>query len=239
MVQRFEGDTMDFEIGEEETKKLETTASRQETTLYMVLLSIFYIVLARTSGQEDIIIGTLVEGRRHDQLRSVIGMFVNTLPLRNFPQGKKSFHSFLNEVKKRTLEALENQDYQFDALIKTIPLVRDISRNPLFDVTFVFQNMEIPELVIPGLKTVPYKYQHPTAKFDITLIGSEKENKLFFTLRYRTTLFKKATIRRYVRYFREVVAAVLQGPFIKLKDIAISHDLKTVKTSQVQTEFVF
>ena len=137
--QSFEGDIVTFEIGEDDTAALNAMALNRDATLYMVLLSVFNILLAKLSDQQDIIIGTPVAGRGHDDLQSIIGMFVNTLALRNFPGREKSFTSFLAEVKERTLTAFENQYYPFEELVDHLLLNRDTGRNPLFDVMFALQ----------------------------------------------------------------------------------------------------
>ncbi|MDQ1350780.1 MAG: hypothetical protein QG657_1082, partial [Acidobacteriota bacterium] len=105
VVQSFEGSSLRFVLAEIGTRGIKSLASTGEATLYMSILSIFTILLSRLSGQEDIIVGTPTAGRRHADLEHIIGMFVNTLALRNFPCGWKSFYDFLREVKESTLEA--------------------------------------------------------------------------------------------------------------------------------------
>ena len=111
-------------------------AKELNSTLFVVLLGVFDIFLSRLSGQEDIIVGTPTAGRRHADLENIIGMFVNTIALRNFPCGGKTLAEFLEEVKYRSLEGFENQEYPFEDLVDALSLKRDISRNPVFDVMF-------------------------------------------------------------------------------------------------------
>jgi non-ribosomal peptide synthetase component F len=85
-----------------------------------------------------------VAGRRHADLEKIIGMFVNTLALRNYPAGEKTLKDFLNELKERTLATFENQEYQFEELVEKVEVNRDTGRNPLFDVMFVLQNFYMP-----------------------------------------------------------------------------------------------
>ncbi|MGM1050753.1 MAG: condensation domain-containing protein, partial [Bacillota bacterium] len=94
------------------------------------------ILLSKCTGQEDIIIGSPIAGRPHADLENIIGMFVNTLVMRNYPKSGKTYKGFLDEVKENSLRAYENQDYQFEELVDKLNLRRDISRNPLFDVMF-------------------------------------------------------------------------------------------------------
>ncbi|MCP4146681.1 MAG: AMP-binding protein, partial [bacterium] len=138
-VQRFEGNTYADQLPVEQTAALKKYALEENTTLYILLLGVTYILYSKLSGQEDIVIGTPVAGRSHADLETIIGMFVNTLALRNYPKRKKKLKSYLTEVKKRTLAAFENQDYPFDLLVEKIDVNRDAARNPLFDVMFAMQ----------------------------------------------------------------------------------------------------
>ncbi|MCP4155047.1 MAG: hypothetical protein GY757_45405, partial [bacterium] len=140
-IRSFEGKTFFFRLNEEETVALKKIALAHGATLYMILLTIFNSFLSMLSGQEDIIIGTPTAGRGHANLGDIIGMFVNTLGLRNQPHGDKTYEEFLNNVKETTLNAFDNQDYQFEELVETLNISRDASRNPLFDVMFLLQNM--------------------------------------------------------------------------------------------------
>ncbi|MCP4149528.1 MAG: AMP-binding protein, partial [bacterium] len=140
IIRGFEGSHIAFQLTKEETAKLKETAKQNETTLYMAILSIFTILLSKLSGQEDIIVGTPTAGRRHAQLEKIIGMFVNTLAMRNYPQGEKTFKAFLREVKENSLFAFENQEYQFEDLVDRLSLRRDTGRNPIFDVMFNLLN---------------------------------------------------------------------------------------------------
>ncbi|MCP4150805.1 MAG: hypothetical protein GY757_23870, partial [bacterium] len=138
--QTFEGDKLSFGLNKNETHSLKKVAKENDITLYMTILSIFTILLSKLSGQEDIIVGTPTAGRRHADLESIIGMFVNTLAIRNYPEGTKTITEYLGEVKENTLQAFENQEYQFEELVDKLSLKRDTGRNPLFDVMFNLLN---------------------------------------------------------------------------------------------------
>ncbi|MCP4158035.1 MAG: hypothetical protein GY757_60565, partial [bacterium] len=123
-IQSFEGDSVNFALTGDETKALKMMALSTGTTVFMVLLSVYNTLLAKLGNPEDIIVGTPVAGRRHADLEKIIGMFVNTLALRNFPEGEKTFNEFLTEVKGRTLDAFENQEYQFEELVDKVSVNR-------------------------------------------------------------------------------------------------------------------
>ncbi|MCP5104664.1 MAG: amino acid adenylation domain-containing protein, partial [bacterium] len=110
-VWRHEGESVSFDFAPAAAASLEESAREKDMTVYMLLLALFNVLLAKLSGMEDIVVGTPVANRGHADLQGVVGMFVNTLAMRNFPEGKKSFEDFLQEVKVNTLTAFENQDY--------------------------------------------------------------------------------------------------------------------------------
>ena len=226
MVQSFEGQGVSFIVGREESDGLKALLSA-ELTLYMLLLGILNIFLYKLSGQEDIIVGSPIAGRIHPDLEPIIGMFVNTLVLRNSLSRQKTVKSFLEELKENTLEVFENQGYPFEELVEQVVSDRDVSRNPLFDVMFVLQNVEIPEIKIPHLTFKPYNYESKQAKFDLTLSVMESEEGLLFGLEYCTRLFKEKTILRFIHYFKKIIKAVNENPIQQISEIDIlSEDEK-------------
>ncbi|UCH97013.1 MAG: AMP-binding protein, partial [Candidatus Aminicenantes bacterium] len=226
VVQSFEGNSISFEIGSENTRSLKLLAFQEGVTLYMILFSIYSILLSKMSGQEDIVVGTPVSGRRHADLEEIIGMFVNTLALRSYPCGSKSFKEFLKEIKKSTLEAFENQDYPFEDLVEEVAVNRDVSRNPLFDVMFALQNIDkqanqppSPGVEKTALKVKPLGYEAGISKFEIILTALETGQNIFFTVEYCTKLFKQETIRRIIGFFKKILSSVTREPEKKLWEI--------------------
>ncbi|MCP4213825.1 MAG: amino acid adenylation domain-containing protein, partial [bacterium] len=117
-LQRFQGASLPFSLDTVSTNTLEEIAHSAGATPYILLLALFNILLSKLSACEDIIVGTPTAGRRYTELEETIGMFVNTLALRNRPNGEKTFRAFLEEVKERTLESFENQEYPFEVLVE-------------------------------------------------------------------------------------------------------------------------
>ncbi|MCP4150419.1 MAG: amino acid adenylation domain-containing protein, partial [bacterium] len=220
-VQSYEGSTEAFEIGREGTAALKNIALKNEVTLYMALLALFYLLLTKISRSEDIIIGTPVAGRNHTDLEHIVGMFINTVVLRNNPATGKTFEQFVKEVKEKNLEAFENQDYPFEDLVESLQVTRDIARNPIFDVMFVLQNMDITEKTLPGLELKPFHHENEIAKFDLMLIVAEIEDRLQLTFEYCTKLFKKETIERFINYFKILVTGVIDAPDRQFGEIEI------------------
>lgn len=220
-VQSFAGDTVAFDIKKDEARILEQLALKEKTTIYVVLLTVFNIFLAKLSGMEDIITGTPVSGRRHPDVQPLIGMFVNTLALRNFPVNEKKFIDFLREVKDRTLSAFENQEYRYEDIIEKVNINRDTGRNPLFDVMFLVKNVDYAKVDIPGLTLNIYEEERRTAMFDLTLSAWEQGDTLVFGFEYCTALFKKSTIAGWIDAFKQVVGCACENVDVKIRDIDI------------------
>jgi len=220
-IKSFEGDVVKFEIEKELVEDINKLAAKTGTTLYMILLGAYNVLLSKYTGQEDIVVGTPVAGRAHSDLDNIIGMFVNTVAMRNYPKGEKSFREFLETVKETSLEAYENQDYQFEELISQLDIVRDFSKNPLFDVMFTLQNIDIENMEIDELKFIPYEFENKVSKFDITLSAIELKEKITFDLQYCTKLFRRETIERLSKHYVNILKEVTNNVEIKLSEIEI------------------
>jgi len=224
-IQDFAGASLDFGLDTGASASLKQLASKNHTTLYVVLLAIFNIFLAKLSGQPDIVAGTPVAGRRHPAVQKLIGMFVNTLALRNFPAAEKTFADFLLEVKDNTLDAFENQEYRYEDLLEKVKVERDTARNPLFDVMFLFKNVDYARVNITGLTLASYDYVAATAKFDLTLsaweTGEPGNSRLRFSFEYASKIFRATTIERFSGYFRHLLGEVLPDPSLRIAEIDI------------------
>ncbi|MCP4158032.1 MAG: non-ribosomal peptide synthetase, partial [bacterium] len=228
-VQDFEGESIEFQFDAELTEKIKKLALDNGVTLFMLLLAIYYILLSRYSGREDIIVGTPNAGRLHTELQNLIGMFVNTLALRACPTGNKIFADFLREVKNSALKAFENQDYQFESLVEKLEITPDPRRQPLFDTMFALQNttdyskdhFHIRE---KNLIFTPYHFDETITQFDIMLHAFEKGYNITFKMLYRTRLFKKETMETLASHLINIAGAVVKNPGVRISAVEIlSH----------------
>jgi amino acid adenylation domain-containing protein len=213
-TQEFGGKVVGFAVSEMATADLNRLARECGATMFILILSVFNVLLSRLSGQEDIVVGTPVAARRHTDLDSIIGMFVNTLALRNFPRGDMKFGDFLEEVKGRSIPAFENQEFQFADLVDTVAVNRDTARNPLFDVMFNLLNqMEYRlQVDIEDLRRDGFLHRDGTAKFDLNLTAIEVKQGLYFDLEYSTRLFTPQTIERFISYFSVLFRTLCGDP---------------------------
>ena len=163
----------------------------------------------------------------------MIGMFVNTLALRNSPSGDKRFIDFVREVKERTLAAFEHQDYPFEELVDKLNVRRDLSRNPLFDTMLVLQNMEQASFGLADVDVRPVGLNNPTTKFDFTLDVWEAENSLRLTLEYRSGLFHEGTVERRLTHFVQLLSQIAGQPEASIG----SFELVTAEEKQLLHAF--
>ncbi|TWK85460.1 hypothetical protein CHCC20335_2378 [Bacillus paralicheniformis] len=228
-VRSFAGDQVAFTLDEKLTSGLHQLAREYGSTLYMVLLAAYTALLSRLSGQEDIIVGSPIAGRPHKDLEPILGMFVNTLALRTRPEGGKPFAEYLQEVRETALEAYEHQDYPFEELVDQLGVPRDTSRNPLFDVMFVLQNMDQESVQLENLRLRPATNNgHQVSKFDLTLYAHEDSHGLTtFQMEFNTDLYKKKTIEKWLQYFINMLRNITQDSEAALGTIHLMDEEET------------
>jgi amino acid adenylation domain-containing protein len=241
-VLRADGSRVSFELDEEITAGIKKRAVESETTTFMFLLTVYNVLLARYSGQADIVVGSPVAGRRHLDLMGIIGLFVNILPLRNFPHRQKTFRAFLGEVKQNVLQAFENQEYPFERLVWNLQLKVDPCRNPLFDVVFVLRNpadrqARPPKGKEPGIVGLrPYEVARKKIHNELILEVNQGSHNLSMVLEYSTELFTESTARKTAAHFAEILGQVLANPDIQLGDIRLSSACAPVRPDSPQDE---
>ncbi|HLP45981.1 MAG TPA: condensation domain-containing protein, partial [Candidatus Kapabacteria bacterium] len=223
-VRGMAADVIDFELDSKEVKALRELAKNENCSFFMVMLALFNVLLFKLTGREDIIVSTFFAGRRSPELRKMVGMFVNTLLLRNYPTGEKQFTVFLNEVKQHTLNAYENQDYSRERLMKKKGFTDKKSFQ--VDVNFVLQNMDPSERLMSGFQvlqsasTISGNENEPRVSFyDLRFEGFELEERLIFNVEYDINLFKEESIMRFITDFKNIVSSVVGDPGKKIAAI--------------------
>ncbi|WP_189307912.1 non-ribosomal peptide synthetase, partial [Streptomyces cinerochromogenes] len=215
-----EGDTVYFSVPSEVTEALRATASGQGASLFMALLALFQIVLARYCRQDDIAVGTPIAGRNRAETEDLIGFFVNTLVLRTDLSGDPTFTELLDRVRDTALGAYDHQDLPFERLVDELAPDRDLSRNPLFQTLFVFQNTpEGNAWSLPGLAVEQVGVSGQDAKFDLQLTAAEAGGELLAAVEYRTDLFEQATIERLAGHLATLAASVAATPQARLSEL--------------------
>ncbi|MGB5928723.1 MAG: amino acid adenylation domain-containing protein, partial [Cyclobacteriaceae bacterium] len=214
-VQSFKGKSERFRLENTVTESLKKLAADHNTTLYIVVMTLLKSLLFRYTGMSDMVIGSGTANRTRAELQDVVGMFVNMFLLRSYPSGEKTFRQYLKELQKLTLEAFDNQDYQFDSLFNDLKIKRDPSRNPLFDITFFYQEKDQKQISIGDTEIIvlPLAGDHfGIAKFDTTLFAREVGSELHFLWEYCSDLYTEKTVLRFISHFKTLAEAVAETP---------------------------
>ncbi len=238
-MQSFAGDVVKVELAEKLVRQLEAFCGETESTFFMLLFAAYNVLLAKYTGQDDLVVGIPAAGRTHADAQAVVGMFVNTLALRNRPVSTKSFRSFMAEVKENTLRSLENQAYPFAELVEKLQIKRDLSRNPLFDTMFSFINTDAQQWKADGLRVTPYSFKTGVSKFDLILNVEEKDGSLRLEFEYGTKLFRRETVERLAGHYLNLLDEVSRKPDEILADInLLSRDEEIAIESDFNGTFV-
>ncbi|CAG0937718.1 fengycin family lipopeptide synthetase D [Thermoflexales bacterium] len=225
-AQTFRGAKQTFTISGDVVTALQAIAQSAEATLFMTLLGAFQVLLHHYTGQTEIIVGTPIANRAHEEIENLIGFFVNTLALRVNLAHNPSFTDLLKQVREVTLGAYAHQDLPFDRLIDELHVQRDLSHAPLFQVLFVLQNAPMPTIELPGLTLRPLEMDNQAAQFDLTLSLIEVPPGLLGTVEYNTDLFERATIQRLIAHFQTLLARLAHRPQQRLSDLDLLTEVE-------------
>ncbi|TGV17841.1 non-ribosomal peptide synthetase, partial [Mesorhizobium sp. M00.F.Ca.ET.186.01.1.1] len=236
-LQSFAGDKITARIDSSLVDKLRQVAKETDTTLYMVLLAAYYVLLHKYTGQTDIIVGSPIAGRPQAEFERLVGMFVNTLALRSFPHPDKPFRAFLAEVRESCLQAYEHQEWPFEKLVEKLQPTRDLSRNPLFDTMFVLQNMENSLPAIEAIKLVALPIHNQASQFDLMLEAVEQEKGLQLNLEFCTSLFATSTMERLLGHYIHLLTELAQDAGQRLADIELLSGAEGDDRTQPDTAY--
>ena len=208
----YHGSKVRFQLSPTVSNSLRELAQQSGTTLFMVLLAAFNVLLSRYSRQEDIVVGFPIANRTNPDIEKLIGFFTNTLTLRIDLSGNPSFSTVLSQVRQVALGAYEHQDLPFEKLVEELQPERDLSVSPIFQVMFVLQNTPQSEYQLTELNVQAETVARETTKFDLTMIISDRAEALQGTLTYSTDLFDEATIERMAEHFQTLLSGAVANP---------------------------
>ncbi len=224
-----------FRLSAEHSRSLEALSIESGVSLYMSLLASFMTLLARLTGQDEVVLGTLIANRHRREIEDLIGFFVNSLVLRGDLSapgraGGPLFRQLLGRVKTLCLEAYEHQDLPFEKVVEELEPVRDPTRSPLFQVLFVGQNTPEAEVRIGALEVSPFGLGTGIANYDLKATYRERGERIAGYLTYNPDLFDRTTVARLARYYEAITVALVENPErgvaeIPLLDPAQRHQL--------------
>ncbi|MFE7559171.1 amino acid adenylation domain-containing protein [Kitasatospora sp. NPDC057500] len=211
-VQGFRGGALPFELPEPLMRELSALAHRRGATTYMALLAVFTVLLARCSRQRDVVVGVPTAVRDRPELEPLIGYFVNTLPIRTRLHGEPSFTEVLERVRAACLGAYEHQEVPFELVVGELDTARDLSRPPVYQVSFAYGREAVPDLALAGAKLEQVLVRSGGARFDLELQAFDRDGGLSGWFEYDRDLFDESTVARLAAHFRRLAEQAVAAP---------------------------
>jgi amino acid adenylation domain-containing protein len=210
-IQTFRGERQSIALSEDLSGRLKAFSQSKQASLFMTLFAAFNALLYRYTGQEDILVGTPSANRLWPEVQQLIGFFINTLILRTRLSGGAAFLEVLAQVREVALEAFAHQDLHFDKLVEVLQPERDLSRNPLIQVMFAFQEPGKPfKLPRAGAKFIDPP--GGISRFDLSVDVKEIDGRLIVAIEYSTDLFYHSTVTRMLRHYENLLEGILANP---------------------------
>ncbi|AEV75486.1 amino acid adenylation enzyme/thioester reductase family protein [Mycolicibacterium rhodesiae NBB3] len=218
----FYGTIRHFSMGRDRTKALRAYSALHGVPLQDIALTAVFVLLAKYSLQEDLIVGTPHEVRSCDDVGDVVGMFMNTLSIRANVHPDNTSRTLLAEISDDVREARQHASYDVRYLVEKLKPQRDPSRNALYDVLFFHQLQE--SQIYDGLQVTPRQFIHEKAEVDLTFGLVEIDDRLSFSIEFATSLFRPSSIERMAKHYGAVLDALVGSPDDQVVDIDILSD---------------
>jgi amino acid adenylation domain-containing protein len=231
-VQSYRGGRARFWISAELTADLKALSEREDVTLFMLLLAAFQVLLARYSGQDRLIVGASIANRNHPQAEELIGTFVNMLPIVGDLRSDPDFRELLRRTREVCLRSYPQQGIPFERVVEELQPERDLSRNPLFQVAFVLQNMPMPQVSLGEAHVDMLEVDTDSTPFDLVLSISELQDGCEGHLVFNRDLFEAERVQQLARHYQQVLAAVVADadvPVWRLKLLSAAEEREQVE----------
>jgi amino acid adenylation domain-containing protein len=203
------------------TRALGALGRKHGATLYMTLLAGWALVLSRLSGQRDVVVGTPVANRNRLETESLIGFFVNTLPIRLTVPDSGSLADFIAQVREVTLTAQRHQDIPFEQIVEAVAPPRTLVHSPLFQVLFAWQNVPQAKLDLPGLEVSALEPSSLKSQFDLSLALQETDEEVTGILTYAVSLYERSTVRRYLSCWVELLRSMARAEDVPIDALSL------------------
>jgi len=228
-MQSFRGETASFKLSEEVSAGVQRLSREQGVTLFMTLLAAFKVLLYRSTGQEDIVLGAPVAGRTQAASEPLIGFFINNLVLRTNLSGDPTFQELLRRVREVTLGAYAHQEVPFDKLVEELAPRRDTGFAPLFQATFGVQNAPDEQLELGELKLSYVEQGSEAVRYDLTLWVWEGAEGVSVQWRYNTDLFGREEVERLQGQYEALLQHIVSQPDARLRSLEMSSEAEKNK----------
>ncbi len=223
-VETFRGRRVKRKLSGQLVSSLRSLCSRENVTMFMLMMAAFQTLLYRYTGRGDTVVGTGIANRNRPELENLIGFFVNTLVIRVDMSDNPTFSGLLRRVRETTLEAYQNQDVPFEKLVEEIRPERDLSSSPLFQIALFFESNMAPRVDLARLNFEPMEVERGTSKFDLILFVTEQEENITFTAEYNVDLFGDSLMEGLLEHLEVLLGGVAEDEGRRLRDLDIMGD---------------
>ncbi|MBZ5491936.1 MAG: amino acid adenylation domain-containing protein [Acidobacteriia bacterium] len=213
------GDSVPIHVPGEVVAALYELCRREKTTLFMVLLAAFQIMLSRYSGQEDIVVGTDVANRNRAELEPLIGFFVNQLVMRTHLDNDPTSRELLQQVRETCLSAYANQDVPFERVVERYNPERYLNREPIFQVKLLLQNQPDSFNPFSGVQLEQLGSSEHSARFDLVFTLQESAGRVSGTCIFATDLFERQTVARMVKHWCRLLEELVRTPEKRISEL--------------------
>ncbi|MCI0998195.1 condensation domain-containing protein, partial [Pseudomonas corrugata] len=211
-IQSYAGGIVDCAFSASLSAELRAFSQAQGTTLFMVLLAGWSVLMSHLSGQHDVVVGTPVANRQRPELEALIGFFANTLALRIDTGRDSRIDGLLARIKDQTLAAYSHQDLPFEQVVSALQPTRSMSHSPLFQVMLSLDNTPPAPLQLPGLAVQTLESPHNTTQFDLSLSLVDNGERIGGSLQFANDLFDRETVQNIAGLFAKVLENLVTDP---------------------------
>jgi amino acid adenylation domain-containing protein len=242
-VQSFRGSALSFSCSPQVSQALRAFSKREGVTLYMTLLAAFAVLLQRYSGENEIVIGTPIANRNRMEVEGLIGFFVNSLAMHVKVGADPTFGQLVESVREVVLGAYAHQDVPFERIVEELKPERDLSRAPIFQVMFAWQNAPAEELGLEGVRISYEGVRTETTKYDMGLTMWERDGggEIEGLLDYSTDLYDEARMRGLSEHFTTLLENIVANPEGQLSSLTrlpeAERRQQLVEWNATQTEY--
>jgi amino acid adenylation domain-containing protein len=223
-VQTFRGALLKTQLPKDLSEALSALSRQEGVTLFMTVLAGFKALLFRYTGIEDLVVGTPIANRTRVDTEGLIGFFANTVVLRTDLSGDPAFRDLLRRIREVALDAYAHQDVPFEKIVEAVQPPRDMSRTPLVQVMFSYQNFPVQDIELPGVVLRPIEFDRGLARMDLTLEVFESPDGLKLAFEYSTDLFDEATIAAMAGHLETLLAGAVADPTRTLAALPLVGD---------------
>ncbi len=215
-IQGYQGRAWTFFIDDILSQQLKGLCAANDVTLFMGLFACYATLLAKHCDTRDLVIGTPVTNRNRSELNELIGLFVNTLPIRILHKPQSTTVELLAQIRQTMLDGLANQDTPFESIVDAIHPERSLSHAPIFQTMFVLQNAIEESIHHSDLKMLPLEAETSSTKFDLTLAIQQESNRLRCVFEYNIDLFEESTLEELAEHFTQLLRRMVEKPYSTL-----------------------